>query len=79
MTKRTSRRSYRRRDRRIWVDSELNKDLEPAQLAQIITQAALAQAHLETEAKTAHQANLAARPSRQRGANAGASEEASDA
>ncbi len=61
MTKRTTRRNYRRhRDRRIWVDSQLRPDLEPTQVAQIITKAALAQAHLEAEARAAHQAQVEA-------------------
>lgn len=58
MTKRTTRRNYRRhRDRRIWVDSTLRPDLEPTQVAQIITKAALAQAHLEAQARAAHHAH----------------------
>ncbi len=41
MTKRAKRRSNPKRNRRVWVSSELNHDLRPAQIATIITRAGL--------------------------------------
>lgn len=52
MTNRSSRRRYvKNQDRRVWVFSELNHDLQPEQIARIITAAGLEQARLEAEAR----------------------------
>lgn len=44
------------RDRRVWVFSQLNQNLRPEQVAEIITRAGLEQARLEAEAKAAAEA-----------------------
>lgn len=49
---RQTRRNYKKnRDRRVWVFSELNRDLRPEQIAKIITSAGLEQARLEAQAQ----------------------------
>ncbi|GAB3608370.1 hypothetical protein GCM10027414_04950 [Humibacter ginsengiterrae] len=48
------RRRYRKSTgRRVWVFSELNHGLTPAQMAKVITAAGLEQARLEAEARAA--------------------------
>lgn len=42
--------------RRVWVFSELNRDLRPEQIARIITAAGLEQARLEADARADAQA-----------------------
>lgn len=59
---RVSRRRYHKSSgRRVWVFSELNRDLRPEQVAKIITVAGLEQARLEAaaqaEAETSSTAN----------------------
>jgi hypothetical protein len=49
---RTFTRRYRKAsDRRVWVFSDLNHDLAPEQIAQILTAAGLEQARREAEAQ----------------------------
>lgn len=60
MTKRTNRRSYRKRDRRVWVSSGLDPALSPSRVAAIITRAGLEQARREAMAHAEHQARLTA-------------------
>lgn len=60
MTKRTNRRSYRKRDRRVWVSSGLDPNLSPQRVAAIITRAGLEQARREAMARADHQAHLSA-------------------
>lgn len=71
MTNRATRRHPRKsRDRRVWVFSGLNRDLQPEQIAKILTAAGLEQARREVEAQNAiHQEAIA---------EAAAREEASD-
>lgn len=59
MTKRTNRRSYRKRDRRVWVSSGLDPKLTPQRIAAVITRAGLEQARREAMARAEHQAHLA--------------------
>ncbi|MDL9980099.1 hypothetical protein [Microbacterium candidum] len=56
MTNRAKRRSHPKRNRRVWVNSELNHDLRPAQIATIITRAGLEQARREALARAEHEA-----------------------
>lgn len=53
MTRHASgRRRYRKSsERRVWVFSDVNRDLRPDQIARIITSAGLEQARLEAEAQ----------------------------
>jgi cytochrome c-type biogenesis protein CcmH/NrfG len=55
-TRRNQRRRYPRRNRRVWVFSELNADLRPEQLATLITSVSLEQARAEAEARAEHDA-----------------------
>ncbi len=53
----SKRRRYRKsQGRRVWVFSELNRDLRPEQIARIITAAGLEQARLEADARADEQA-----------------------
>ncbi|WP_448712227.1 hypothetical protein [Microbacterium profundi] len=57
MTNQRNSHRYRRSpDRRVWVFSELNRDLRPEHLAKIITAAGLEQARLEAEARAEQEA-----------------------
>ena len=51
MPRNSSRRYRKAHDRRVWVFSELNHDLTPAQLAKVIATAALEQARRERDAQ----------------------------
>lgn len=53
MTRHTrGRRRYRKSsERRVWVFSDVNRDLRPEQIARIITSAGLEQARLEADAQ----------------------------
>lgn len=53
MSKHTSRRYRKAHDRRVWVFSQLNHDLQPEQIARIIVAASLAQAQREADARRA--------------------------
>lgn len=53
MSKNTSRRYRKAHDRRVWVFSQLNHDLQPEQIARIIVAASLAQAQREADARRA--------------------------
>lgn len=55
MSRRSHRRYRKRPDRRVWVFSELNHDLRPEQIANILTAAGLEQARLEAEAAQKHE------------------------
>lgn len=53
----SKRRRYRKsQGRRVWVFSDLNRDLRPEQIARIITAAGLEQARLEADARADAQA-----------------------
>lgn len=51
MSKRRTRRYRKSSGRRVWVFSDLNHNLQPEQVARIITTAGLEQARLEAEAQ----------------------------
>ena len=53
MSKNTSYRHRNSHDRRVWVFSQLNHDLQPEQIARIIVAASLAQAQREADARRA--------------------------
>lgn len=54
-------RRYRKSsERRVWVFSDVNRDLRPDQIARIITSAGLEQARLEAEAQAEDTARTAA-------------------
>lgn len=55
MSRKSQRRYRKRPDRRVWVFSELNHDLRPEQIANILTTAGLEQARLEAEAAHEHE------------------------
>jgi hypothetical protein len=59
MSKNTSRRYRKAHDRRVWVFSQLNHDLQPEQIARIIVAASLAQAQREADARRASSEALA--------------------
>ncbi|MCO7202139.1 hypothetical protein NH287_01230 [Microbacterium sp. CnD16-F] len=61
MTRHTrGRRRYRKSsERRVWVFSDVNRDLRPEQIARIITSAGLEQARLEAEAQAENTARAA--------------------
>ncbi len=59
MSKNTSRRYRKAHDRRVWVFSQLNHDLQPEQIARIIVAASLAQAQREADARRASTEALA--------------------
>ncbi|MES2094518.1 MAG: hypothetical protein V4531_11995 [Actinomycetota bacterium] len=59
MSKNTSRRYRKAHDRRVWVFSQLNHDLQPEQIARIIVAASLAQAQREADARRASAQALA--------------------
>ena len=59
MSKNTSRRFRKAHDRRVWVFSQLNHDLQPEQIARIIVAASLAQAQREADARRASTEALA--------------------
>lgn len=59
MSKNTSRRYRKAHDRRVWVFSQLNHDLQPEQIARIIVAASLAQAQREADARRASTKALA--------------------
>lgn len=57
MTNQRNSHRYRKSpDRRVWVFSELNRDLRPEHFAKIITAAGLEQARLEAEARAQQEA-----------------------
>jgi hypothetical protein len=59
MTNRATRRGARKgRSRRVWVFSELNRNLRPEQIAKIITSAGLEQARLEQQARAEQAARV---------------------
>lgn len=60
MTKRTNRRSYRKRDRRVWMCAGVDPALSPSRVAAVITRVGLEQARKEAIAHAEHQARLAA-------------------
>lgn len=64
MTRHASgRRRYRKSsERRVWVFSDVNRDLRPEQIARIITSAGLEQARLEAEAQAEDTARAAGSP-----------------
>jgi hypothetical protein len=53
MPKNTARRYSKARDRRVWVFSQLNHELQPEQIARILVAASLAQAQREADARRA--------------------------
>lgn len=55
MSRKSQRRYRKRPDRRVWVLGELNHDLRPEQIANILTAAGLEQARLEAEATQEHE------------------------
>lgn len=59
MSKNTPRRYRKAHDRRVWVFSQLNHDLQPEQIARIIVAASLAQAQREADARRASTEALA--------------------
>jgi hypothetical protein len=61
MSRKSQRRYRKRPDRRVWVFSELNHDLRPEQIANILTAAGLEQARLEAEAARDHERQHARR------------------
>jgi dihydrofolate reductase len=58
MSKGTSRRYRKAHDRRVWVFSQLNHDLQPEQIARILVAASLEQAQREADARRATEPEL---------------------
>ena len=80
MSKNSSRRYRKAHDRRVWVFSQLNHDLQPEQIARIIVAASLAQAQREADARRASTEALAgesATDADATGADTGGKEDAS--
>ncbi|MBM7502928.1 hypothetical protein ACFPER_05575 [Agromyces aurantiacus] len=66
MSNRRDRRRYRKaQDRRVWVFSDVNRDVRPEQIARIITTAGLEQARLEAAARADDEAHQHATPARE--------------